>query len=309
MKYAFIGGTKRGQCLLQALLENNHTPVRAVVLKEDDHEDARWSQSMTDVLQRNRIPCEVSKRISQATYDALRGDELDFIVVCGWRTLIDPSLTDHLKFGMVAAHDSLLPAYRGFAPLNWAMINGEKKSGVSLFLIRDGDVDSGPIIDQREVEIEPADYAIDVYQKIVTATELLYADFFREYAQGDITLTPQDETQASYTCARSPADGQIDWSQPACDVLCLIRALAPPYPCAYCNLKGEEYRVTKARLGPMNHKTFIGRIPGRVVAIYPEGVEVLCGDGTLLLEEWRCSASKVEGLPQSQIKSIRQTLN
>lgn len=107
----------------------------------------------------------MSKKHNATDYEKLSKMNPDFMVICRLRTIINPEADHFLKFGMFAAHDSLLPKYRGFAPSNWTMINGEKLTGVTLFKITNGEIDSGKIYRQKEVEILDTDFAWDLCLK------------------------------------------------------------------------------------------------------------------------------------------------
>lgn len=308
MDFVFIGGTYRGWRTLASLIDGGFVPRLAFILKEDDHETERYSERIAETARELRIPFRVTKTLSQDDYRAIRDVRPEFAVVCGWRTIIDPAISDSMKLGLVAAHDSLLPRYRGFAPINWAIINGETETGVTLFLIGDGEVDSGNIIDQEKVAIGPDDYARDVYEKITEATISLYARFFRQYAEGSIALTKQDEVKATYTCKRSPEDGRIDWTKSDTDVYNLIRALAHPYPGAYCFLNGKRFRVHRASPGVMRGRVYAGRIPGKAIRIDESGIEILCGTGSVTITEWEEEGSGVPESPSVLVRSITTTL-
>ncbi len=308
MDFVFIGGTYRGWKTLTSLIDGGYVPKLAFILKEDDHEVERYSERIAAAARELRIPFRVTKALNEDDYRAIRGTCPEFAVVCGWRTIIDPSISACMKLGLVAAHDSLLPRYRGFAPINWAIINGETETGVTLFLIGDGEVDSGDIIDREKVAIGPHDHARDVYEKITEATVSLYTRLFRQYAAGSIALTKQNEAEATYTCKRSPEDGRIDWTKSDTDVYNLIRALAHPYPGAYCFLNGKRFRVRRASPGAMRGRLYAGRIPGKVIRIDGNGIEVLCGTGSVTITEWQEEASGTPGPPSAQVRSITTTL-
>ena len=282
MKFGFIGGTPRGFSLMQVLTNHGYKPEFCVILKEDDHENLKVSDKFLEFSQNTGISTSVKKKLSDADYETIKASNLDFIIVCGWRTLIKPFVNDYLKLGMIAAHDSLLPAYRGFAPLNWSIIHGEKQTGVSLFVINDGETDSGDIVLQKVVSIGDTEYAEDVYQKIIDATNAAYLEMMEVYSNsGKLQTYPQDEALATYTCKRTPDDGKIDWQASSYSVYNLIRALAYPYSGAFFYHNNSKYTVKTASIGPQNAKVFSGRIAGRVIAIYEDGIEVLCGEGSV----------------------------
>ena len=307
MKFVFIGGTYRGFALLKALVEFNRIPDQVYVLKEDAHEVTKSSEEIIKLAENYNIDHFLRRKLNQEDEARIMSDRYDFGLICGWRTLINPALNDAFSIGLVAAHDSLLPKYRGFAPLNWAIINGEEQTGVTLFVINDGMMDSGLILEQEKVEISLEDYAIDVYHKIVVATCDVVFRFINKYIGNKLKYVVQDEECASYTCCRIPADGRIDFDQSYYDVYNFIRALAHPYPGASLTYKSETFLVRKASLGPRHNLNYVGRIPGRVISISLEGIEVLCKEGSILIEEWENKKSTIVESPSIKVKSVKTT--
>lgn len=307
-RFTFIGGTFRGYCLLEALFEKGYKPVSGVILKEDDHEILKYSDKISELLKSHNIPHSIKKKLSPDDYEQIKKIKPDFIIVFGWRTLIDTDISRNLKYGLIAAHFSLLPKYRGFAPAQWAVINGEKETGVTLLQITEGEADSGKIVSQRKIAIDADEYISELDEKLINISVELYFDFFKAIDVGKITFTEQDESAATYACKRIPEDGKINWNDSAYKVYNLIRALASPYPGAFCFYKENSYSIRKAKLGDDNKKKYSGNIPGRVIKIKPEGIEVLCGEGTLFIYEWENMNDGKVSNPSDVIKSITSTL-
>lgn len=308
-EFIFIGGTERGFRLLKQCVSDGFVPKKCFILKEDDHEKATFSMEMVNLCKQTNINYELRKKLLGQDEEYLKSRKFDFAIVCGWRTIINPALNNSFKIGMVAAHDSLLPQYRGFAPLNWAIINGEKQTGVTLFLIGDGDVDSGLVISQTKVTIKPTDYAYDVFEKISNTTTEQYKAFIKQVAKGKkIELKKQDERNATYTCKRTPADGKIEWKDSSNNIYNLIRGLTHPYPGAFCSFGDNVFHIHKALLGKNNRRNYIGKIPGRVIGISKEGIEVMCGQGTILIAEWENKQAGLINNPNENVKSITVSL-
>lgn len=307
MKFIFIGGTYRGYKLLNSLVTQKYLPSQIFILKEDQHELLQYSSKIKEIADKFAIKSSLRKKLNKEDEELIISNKWDFAIVCGWRTIINPSINDSFKVGILAAHDSLLPAYRGFAPLNWAIINGEKKTGVTLFLINDGEVDSGEIVGQESVNIDFEDYAIDVFEKICDATNKVVLDFISNYLANNVKLIKQDENQATYTCKRTPDDGRINFNDSSEQVYNFIRALAHPYPGAFLQHENRTYHVRRAFIGPKNNHSFIGRIPGRVIQIDKDGVEVLCSKGTIKISEWEDKSTGTIENPSITIKSIKTT--
>lgn len=309
IRYGFIGGTQRGLKLMEKLISEKYLPEFSVILKEDDHEEIKCYDEISDLMKSVSINYSVKKKLIKEDYDLIKKSKLDFLLVYGWRTLIDTTVNEHLKFGSVAVHHSLLPLYRGFAPMQWAIINGEKETGVTLFLINEGEVDSGKIIIQKRIPILPEDYALDVYEKSTECTIDVCLEFFENYRNDKIKLTDQDESKATYCCKRTPEDGKIDWTKDSTEIFNLIRALAYPFTGAFCNFGDSCFHIRKAVQGESNNKKFTGIIPGRVIKISKEGIEVMCGKGTILLSEWENKSTGIVNNPSEIIKSLSSTLS
>ena len=306
-KIAFIGGTKRGYLSLEELLKKRAENICYIVaMPEDIHEIEKYSSKIKKIARDNNKPFKLRKKLDEKDIEDIMGTSPDIVLIVGWRTLINPKLYKYPKYGAWAAHDSLLPTYRGFAPLNWAIINGEKKTGVTLFQVDEG-VDTGPIINSKEVFIGEDDTAADIYEKIITATVNVVFESFDMLESGTISYVKQDESKATYTCPRIPSDGYIDWHKSATEIKRLIRALSPPYPCAFSFYKGEIFKVISCEI-PGQQATYAGNIPGRPIRIHDNnGVEVLTGNGILLIKEIMTKDKKIM-TADKLIRSIKTTL-
>jgi methionyl-tRNA formyltransferase len=185
--------------------------------------------------------------------------------------------------GSYVIHDSLLPAYRGFSPTVWALVNGEQETGATLFAMEEG-VDSGDVLGQEAVGIGPDDTIADVMARLTPAYERLVRDCIPAVLAGTAARRPQDESRATYTCRRVPADNVIRWDASTERIHNLIRAVTRPYPGALTRLEGRELRIWRA--APLRDRRYVGLVPGRVAEIRPgDGVVVLTGDGGLLVRE------------------------
>lgn len=207
---------------------------------------------------------------------------VDLMLVVSWRYLIPKAIYERPGLGTFVFHDSLLPAYRGFSPTVWAMLNGENYTGVTMFEITE-DVDSGDIVAQKRVGIGRTDTIADVMERVTDAYLDLLEENLLDLLSGTAMRYPQQHECATYTCKRLPEDNLIDWRQPTKDIYNLIRAVTKPYPGAYTFLNRRRLRIWKASLAP-TRKSYVGAIPGRVTEFHPGvGAVVLTGDGELLV--------------------------
>jgi methionyl-tRNA formyltransferase len=287
MRTLFIGGTKRGYLTLRALVGTEADVVGIISLQQDEHEVERYEEPIGALAEKSNIPHYETKWMKDRDYGELVSKELkpDIAFVVGCRILLPREIYQIPPLGTLAVHDSLLPEYRGFAPLNWSILNGEDHTGVALFYLSDL-MDGGDIVTQKRVPIYPDDTAPVVYERVCQATVDLILDAYPLLAQGAAPRIRQDYATGSFTCSRTPADGAIDWSESTIVIYNGIRALTHPYPGAFTYYEGKILMVWKA--SPLNNPSYyVGRIPGRVIGISEsEGyVDVLTGDGVLRVFE------------------------
>ena len=234
--------------------------------------------------------------------DFWAGEDVDLMFAVSWRYMIPREIYERPKLGTYIFHDSLLPAYRGFAPTVWAIANGEDHTGVTLFRISE-EFDDGDVVAQRRIAIGPDD-TIAAVMSAVTQTYLqLLDENFAALASGTAKATPQNHTAASYTCKRLPSDNTIDWAAGTARIHNLIRAVGHPYPGATTSLASRPLTIWAAeRL--TRAKPYAGRVPGRIVEVLPgKGTIVLTGDGAVLLTrvqaeggEERCAADVLDSI-------------
>ncbi|MEZ5556974.1 MAG: formyltransferase [Pseudomonadales bacterium] len=210
--------------------------VRLVVTHEDDPQEQSWFASVAELARLHGIPVIAPPDANvESVVQQVQGADADFLFSLYYRQLLGAELLAGARRGAYNLHGSLLPRYRGRAPLNWAIINGETQTGVTLhrMTLR---ADAGAVVDRQAVAILPNDTALDVARKIACAAEALLLRSVPALLDGSATEQPQDAAAASYFGRRTPADGRIDWSQPARAVHDLIRAVAPPFPGAFTDI-------------------------------------------------------------------------
>jgi len=255
MRIVFIGATGFGLRCLDAVRSMPEVEIAGVVTAPARFPISYRPEGVTNVLyadfedysRAHDIPCVVIE-------DGMRGDALrqraeswrpDIFLVAGWYHMVPKRWRDIAPaFGM---HASLLPDYSGGAPLVWAMIEGEEKTGITLFQLGDG-VDNGPMLGQAETPILPEDDIGTLYARIEDLGIALLRRHLPELAAGTAKLIVQDESRRRIVPQRGPEDGLIDWNQPAKRVLDFIRAQTRPYPGAFTDMFGGKTTIWKARL-------------------------------------------------------------
>ncbi len=283
MKIFLFLGSRRGYAVLKKLLEVKAEIAGILCLIEDPHEE-QYHLKISALATQHQIPIFYSNQIKPSAYkEVLEKIKPDIAFAIGWRYLIKKDAYTLPPKGTLIIHDSLLPKYRGFAPMNWAIINGETETGVTLFYIDDG-TDSGPIVDQMATEIKFTDTAKTLDEKIIQLYEEIIIRNLPALAAGTAKAVPQNERDATYTCKRTPEDGLINWQCSAVEIYNLIRALTHPFPGAFTFLEGKKIFVWEARLSKIQKK-YVGSIPGRVVAKDKKSISVLTGNEVIELLE------------------------
>ncbi|MBE1583475.1 methionyl-tRNA formyltransferase [Nonomuraea angiospora] len=273
MRVVMFGYQTWGHRTLQALLDSGHDVVLAVTHPQSDHAYEKiWSDSVAELAEAHGVPVVLRNRPDDELLLTLKQAEPDLIVANNWRTWIPPEIFTLPRHGILNVHDSLLPAYAGFSPLIWALINGEREVGVTAHMMN-AELDAGDIVVQRAVPVGPADTATDLFHRTVDLIAPIVAEALDLIASGRTDWTPQDRTKASFFHKRSIEDSNIDWNWPAEDIERLVRAQSDPYPNAFTHYKGERVRVLKASVS----QGVYGGTPGRVFIREGDGIVIVAG--------------------------------
>jgi methionyl-tRNA formyltransferase len=274
MRVAMFGYQTWGHRTLQALIDSDHEVALVVTHPKSEHAYEKiWSDSVADLAEENGIPVLLRNRPDDEELLAkLREADLDIMVANNWRTWLPPEIFTLPRHGTLNIHDSLLPAYAGFSPLIWALINGEKEVGVTAHMM-DGELDAGDIVLQRSVEVGPRDTTTDLFHKTVDLIGPITTDGLALIESGKTDWAKQDRGKASFFHKRSLEDSRIDWTWPAEDLDRLIRAQSDPYPNAFTFHKGERIRITTASVS----EACYGGTPGRIFIREGKGIVIVAG--------------------------------
>lgn len=203
----------------------------------------------------------------------------DLIVVAAYGHILPKSILDIPRFGCINVHASLLPKYRGAAPINWAVARGETVTGITIMRMDEG-MDTGPMLLVREMPIGGEDTAETIFAKLSILGAEALREALRRLREGTLDETPQDAALATYAPMLKKEHGRIDWCRPAREVLNLVRGMTP-WPSAFALHAGKTLKVLSSVLpaesGPAG-------APGELVAIGRGGISVACGEGVLRLQ-------------------------
>lgn len=273
MRIVFFGFQRWGTETLRALLASGHdVPLVVTHPPSRNPADNLWSDSVTDLATAAGIPV-VKCRYANAPElaEQLKVQDAELLVLSNWRTWLSPQICALARHGGINLHDALLPRYGGFAPINWAIANGETLTGVTVHRVED-ELDLGDILLQEIVPIHPQDTATDIFHRTLPLFASLALAAVDALERGTASFTPQDSRQATFFHKRDERDMRIDWSRPARDIHNLIRAQSPPYPGAFSHFRGQRIELLKAAPAPRDYRG----TPGRLL-LTADGAVVLCG--------------------------------
>ncbi len=239
-----------------------------VVTHKDDPNEARWYASLFDFAKQKNLRVLADPDVS------VLGKEIrhpDLIFSFYYRSMLPMSVLKKARLGAFNMHGSLLPKFRGRAPLNWAIVKGETETGATLHEMVEKP-DAGRIVDQQAVPIGPDETAVEVFRKLTVAAETVLKRSLPGILSGKPSLKTQNLSAGSYYGRRRPEDGRIDWSKSAQEIHNLVRAVAPPFPGAFT----DGMKIHKTRIEPGRKALKKGP--------YQEGGEWFagCGDGKVL---------------------------
>ena len=263
------------RCLKTLLSAGVEIPL--VVTVPDDPHETQWYASVAttaaDYGLRAIAPAEPDSTGLERT---LEGLQPDFIFSFYYRSLLPASLLRCARRGALNIHGSLLPRYRGRAPVNWAILKGERETGATLHYMVER-ADAGDIVDSQAVPILLDDDAREVLAKVTVAAETVLARSLPALIAGTAPRRAQAAEPGQYFGRRRPEDGRIDWTRPALEIHNLVRAVAPPFPGAFGTVGGERWEIRRTRLSSQRVQHAALRLFGADGSCY-----AACGDGAAL---------------------------
>ncbi|WP_374359115.1 formyltransferase [Pseudoduganella danionis] len=261
--------------------------VALVVTHEDSATENIWFESVVSLCQTEGIPYITPPDAKSAELLAqVKAADPEFIFSFYYRHMLPASLLEVAPaFNM---HGSLLPEYRGRAPVNWAVLHGATETGATLHEMT-VKPDAGAIVSQMVVPILPDDTAFEVFGKVTVAAEQALWRVLPSLLDGTAPRINNDLSKGGYFSGRKPEDGRIDWHLPAQQVYNLHRAVAPPYPGAFTDVNGVRYVIERARLGDRHGVLQNGKTDNVAARSLPLGLTVVdncvfgvCGDGGII---------------------------
>jgi len=274
---------------LQALHESRHEII--LVVTQPDRPRGRGRKIMPSPVKESAIrygyDLSQPERVKSDTFlDIIAGLKPDLLVVVAFGQVLPKQLLEIPPFKAINVHASLLPRYRGPAPIQWAIINGEKETGVTTMMMDEG-LDTGDILLRQAVQISLEDTSATLHDKLAEEGACLLLETLENLTSGKLTPTPQDPALASYVPMLQKKDGHINWELPAKDIANFIRGINP-WPGAFTFCGDTRLKIFKSKfLDKETHET-----PGTVLMSFPDEMLVATGKGTLLIEELQGSSGK-----------------
>lgn len=281
----FFGYSEVGYECLSLLLERGDNVV-ALITHEDNPHEKIWFKTPAVAARERGIPVFTPESVNNDEWrEKIAALQPDLILSVYYRNMIGTKLLALPRLGAWNMHGSLLPKYRGRAPINWAVLHGEPRIGMTLHRMVKS-ADAGAIVDQEGVDIGPRDTAEQVFRKVLPCARRVLARQIDALLTGTAKETPQDESQATYFGGRKPEDGRIDWTQSSRQIFNLVRAVTDPYPGAFTGIGDARLMVWWAEPESGAAKGKRGE-PGEVLSTAP--LVVATGDGAIELTktEWR----------------------
>ena len=287
----FFGYSEVGYQCLDLLLSRGDNIV-ALITHEDNPHEKIWFKTPALAAREHSVPVFTPDSVNTPEWiERIAALKPDLILSVYYRNMISSKVLALAPLGAFNMHGSLLPRFRGRAPINWAILHGEPRIGMTLHRMVKS-ADAGAIVDQEGVDIGPRDTAEQAFRKVLPCARAVLARQMDALLEGVARETPQDDSKASYFGGRKPEDGRINWTQTSRQIFNLIRAVTDPYPGAFTDVGSSRLMVWWAETDSPAVQGKTGK-PGELLSLSP--LVIATGDGALELTrtEWRPGPASV----------------
>ena len=287
MKIIFMGTPDFAAASLEALIASRHE-IQAVVTQPDKPKGRKGELTPSPVkvvAEGKGIKVYQPLKVRDEEFvETLRAYNPDVIVVVAFGQIIPLSILKMPKFGCVNIHGSLLPKYRGAAPIQWAVLDGEKETGITTILMDEG-IDTGEILLKKTIKIDTDETSGSLFDKLMALGAETILETLDELEKGSLTPIKQGESPTAYAKMLTKAMGLIDFTKPAKELDCFVRGM-DPWPSAYTLLSGKTLKLWKVRAVEGSGKA------GSVIDIGKESFTVACGEGAIEVLEVQLEGKK-----------------
>lgn len=295
MKIVFMGTPEFAVPCLQKIIDEGHEVV-AVVTQPDKPKGRGKKLAMPPVKElalKYDIPVyQPLKAREESFVDTLKEMNPELIVVVAFGQILPKSILDIPKYGCVNVHASLLPRYRGAAPLNWVIINGEEKTGVTTMYMDEG-LDTGDMILKSEIALDDEITAGELHDKMMIDGAKLLKETIDLIKKGEAPREKQSNENTCYSPIMNKSLGNIDWNKSAIDIHNLVRGINP-WPSAYTTYEGQTMKIWKTKVIDKNSN----KDPGTIISVDKEGINVSTSEGILQIKEIQMAGKKRMEVPE-----------
>jgi methionyl-tRNA formyltransferase len=294
IRVVFMGTPPLAATVLEALLAQPNLDVLAAVTQPDQPKGRELKLQPSAVkelaLKRSLPVLQPERARDPAFIEQVRAFAPEVIAVAAYGQILPQDLLDVPKFGCLNVHTSLLPKYRGAAPIQWAILNGDFESGVTIMKMNAG-LDTGDMLSMERTPIRPGDNAETLHDRLALFGAALLVRTIPDYVNGKIAPQPQPEEGATYARKIKKEDGRLDWSRPAVALWNQVRALTP-WPGTFTSLQRTPPVLLKIHKVEVVEGHRNGSSPGEIVSADRAGIVVACGQGMLRILELQREGGK-----------------
>lgn len=292
MNILFMGGHELGKITLEYLIRMGKHIVGVVITDTDDI----WYKGVDEIAYKYGLPLFREKNINDKGFvNKIRAISPDLIVVVNFDQILKEELISIPPKGCINTHASLLPKYRGRAPLNWAIIRGEQETGVTVHFINKG-IDTGEIVIQKKISIGEDDYIEDIMGKVKEMYPIIVNEAVDKIESNLVTPIKQEISNGFYCTKRTPKDGQINWDRPTAEIYNLIRAISRPYPGAYTYYNNHKVIIWRAEKIIAEDRSVIKEISkvenGYIYSVDDNRILVKTSDGFINIKSYEFCATE-----------------
>lgn len=288
MRVVFMGTPDFAVPVLEALTESKHEVV-AVVTQPDKRKgrgkEMQYTPVKTAALNHGIEVYQPAKVKDEEFQNVLRDINADVIVVVAFGQILPPSIIHMPKYGCINVHASLLPKYRGAAPIQWAVIDGEKETGITTMQMDEG-LDTGNMMLKEVVPVDEKETGGSLHDKLAACGGKIILETLQKVEDGTVTYTKQDDSKSNYAKMLDKNLGKIDFTKKAVEIERLIRGLNP-WPSAYTKLNGKTLKIWDADVLEGENET-----PGKIVNITKDQIWISTGEGILAVNELQLEGKK-----------------
>jgi len=312
IKVVPIGGTERAYNTMLNLLKREDIEIPFIIIMPGDEREKIFANKLSKLCLKHKIEFFITNKITNEILEKVENCRLDLILGVGvWRSFVTEQFFNAPRYGYLGLHGTKLPNYRGFAGINWQIINGSKKIETSVFKVSSG-VDNGPLVANKDrevlkysIDLQNDDHLEDIFKKYEKVHIEACNTILDLVSRREIIFVEQNETEATYSCHRGPEDGEINWNLESDQIFNFIRAQSRPYLGAYTYFNGERVHIHRARI-VNDLRSFVGRIPGKVVERneFNGRVKILTKDSGIEISEITVNLKTAK--PYDVFSSIRE---